>query len=513
MLLIMTDQHRADLSAAAGPYTVRVMPTLAALQDRGATFARAYTSYPACVPARVSLLTGRFPSAHQVRQNSTGDHASFAADLLDVLAAAGYETFFAGKPHMHRGPNDVDHFRGPYMHTSGPETTDEHRAFDAWLHDLDHGVSPVATPFPLAAQLPVRIVDDALADLAAARPDGPTDRPFFAWVSFPEPHNPYQVPEPYFSMFTDLADTHTRLAGPEVIGDLSWRYQWLHALVEEKRPGYDEGWRRYFASYLGMLRLIDDQIARLLAGLDAHLDQTIVVFLADHGDYVGEYGMQRKGAGLSDHLTRIPLVMAGRGIRAGVREELVSIVDVFPTIGGLLGLPMPDGVQGRDLSPLLRGAQGPASEFGSMLVELGYGGMAYGNDARPPLHFPYEGATFDELNTVTQSGNERMVRVGDLKLILDDAGGAWLYDLAADPAEVHNLADDPRYAPARADLTTWLARWLMRIGDDLPRGRYDPLVPDHNWRWADGPSPVTHHVLSRAPTDPTRPIDPPKEKP
>ncbi|HQE30437.1 MAG TPA: sulfatase-like hydrolase/transferase [Propionibacteriaceae bacterium] len=503
VLWVMTDQHRADLTAPDGPYTAQVMPTIAAMQARGATFERAYTSYPACVPARVSLLTGRFPSAHQVRQNSNAGHAFFAEDLLDVLKQQGYETFFAGKPHMHRKAADFDHYRGPYMHTDGPETTEEHRAFDRWLNDLDHGVSHESTPYPLEAQLPHRIVSDALDDLTAARPDGPTDRPFFALVSFPEPHNPYQVPEPYYSMFTDLADQHTRLAGPEAVDQLSWRYQWLRELVEQKRPDFDDEWRRYLANYLGMLRLIDDQVARLFEGLQGHLDDTIVVFLADHGDYVGEYGMQRKGAGLSDHLTRIPLVMAGPGVPAGSRTELVSIVDILPTMCGLLGLDLPAGVQGRDLSPLFRGTPAPDSEFGSMLVELGYGGVAYGSQARPELHFPYDGRTFDELNTVTQSGNERMVRRGDKKLIMDDRGETWLYDLATDPAEVTNLADDPAYATEKAELTALLARWLMRVGDDLPYGRYTTNVPPANWRWApqtrggDGAGPQTDQKSPR----------------
>jgi arylsulfatase A-like enzyme len=487
---IMTDQHRADLTvldAQDGP----VMPTLGRLAARGTVFGNAYTSYPACVPARVSLMTGRFASAHQVRQNSNAEYAYFGQDLLDVLTSAGYETFFSGKPHMHRGPGDFDHYRGPYMHTEGPEETQDHAAFDAWLNGLDHGVSPVATPFPLEAQLPYRIVDGALADLATARPEGPTETPFFCWVSFPEPHNPYQVPEPYYSMFTRTADAYERIAGPEAVERLSWRYRWLRHLVESKRPGFDQEWRRYLASYLGMLRLIDDQIARFLDGLGDHLDNTVVVFLADHGDYVGEYGLQRKGAGLSDHLTRIPLIVAGPGIPAGeLRDELVSIVDVLPTMCGLLGLAIPSGVQGRDLVPLLERSLEPGEEFDSVLVELGYGGVAYGEHARPELHFPYEGRTFDELNTVTQSGQERMVRTGDLKLVMDDVGRTWLYDLAADPGETDDLSTAPDRQADRSRLMTWLARWLMRVGDDLPIGRYTPLIPPHNWRWAPSGDPA-----------------------
>ncbi|QIK72031.1 sulfatase-like hydrolase/transferase [Propioniciclava coleopterorum] len=503
---VMTDQHRADLTWAAGE-AGPVMPTLRGLASRGSTFDRAYTSTPACVPARVSLLTGRFPSVHQVRQNSNETEARFAADLLDVLGAHGYETFFAGKPHMHRGPADFDHFRGPYMHTGGPATSPDQAAFDAWLDGLDHSVSPVATPFPLECQLPHRIVDDALADLRAARPAGPDDRPFFLWVSFPEPHNPYQVPEPYFSMFDDVARDHERRAGPEAIDELSWRYRWLRDLIESKRPGYDEDWRRYLATYLGMLRMVDDQIARLLAGLGAHLDDTLVFFLADHGDYVGEYGLQRKGAGLPEVLTRIPLIVAGPGVPEGERRtEMVSIVDVLPTVCGLAGLEPPRGSQGRDLTGLWAGRDA-GEEFATAYVELGYGGVAYGVDARPPLHFDYAGPTFDELNSVTQSGHERMLRLDDLKLVMDAEGRRWLYDLASDPGETRNLADDPAHRDALATLTWWLARWLMRVDDDLPAGRYTPRIPADNWRWApealDAEPPPSAAARTDRPTEPS----------
>jgi len=495
IVLIMTDQHRADFTAAAG-FGLDTMPFLDGLGQAGTTFTRAYTSYPACVPARVSLLTGRFPTAHRVRQNSMASHACFDADLIDVLRASGYALHFAGKPHMHRGPADFDTFAGPYWHTSGPEHGPADTDFDAWLDALDHGVAPEPTPFPLEQQLPYRIVSDALAAL----PEDDTDQPVFLWASFPEPHNPYQVPEPYFSMFAE-SDVPERLAGPEAVSRLTGRYRWLRTLAEEKRPEFDEEWRRYRASYCGMLRLIDDQIARLMAGVRKRLDDPVVIFVSDHGDYVGEYGMQRKGAGMPDFLMRIPMIMSGAGIAAQRRDELVSIVDLLPTLCGLAGADLPDGVQGRSLAPLLAGEPAPTEEFDSIYAELGYGGLSYRETDRPPLHFDYAGPTFDELNTVTQSGGERMVVHGAHKLIMCDDGSGQLFDLEADPAELTNLYDDPAHALRRGDLLQRLVRWMIRAADDLPAGVYQPKTARHNWRWAD-PAPVavtstTHEGVRR----------------
>lgn len=479
ILMIMTDQHRVGLTRRTG-CPVDTMPRLDALAERGAAFDVAYTSYPACVPARTSLLTGRFPTAHRVRQNSNAEHAYYEQDLLDVLRDRGYRLHFAGKPHMHPGPDAFDSYAGPYMHTFGPQHNDEHRAFDAWLDDLDHGVATEPTPFDLTAQLPYRITDDALAAIDRS----PADQPAFWWVSFPEPHNPYQVPEPYFDL-VDPAEVPDRLAGPEAIEGKGRSYRWLHRLVQEKRPGFDEQWRRYRANYLGMLRLIDDQIGRLLDHLGDRLDDTVVIFVSDHGDYVGDYGLQRKGAGMPDALMRIPFQFSGPGIQPGQqRSEPVSMVDLMPTVCELVGAEIPAGVQGRSLLPLLAGEPAPAGEFSSIIGELGYGGVPYGEDERPELHFDYQGRTFDELNSVTQSGGMRMIRRGDHKLIMDVDGTVELYDLEADPGELTDLSGDPEHRDIRDELTKALARWMIRVADDLPTGAYRPKTVPHNWRWA-----------------------------
>ncbi|TDE89609.1 sulfatase [Occultella glacieicola] len=477
IVLLMTDQQRAGFTAGeGGPDT---MPRLDRLLAGGARFPRAYTSSPVCVPARTSLLTGRFPSAHGVRQNSTAEFARYATDLLDLLRGAGYSLHFSGKPHMHRGPADFDTFNGPYLHDGGPGTDPVHVAFDAWLRELDHGVSAVPTPFGVRAQLPYRIVDGAVDALARTA----VEQPFLLWLSFPEPHNPYQVPEPYFSMFAE-AEVPERAVGPEVLDSLDWRYRWLRRLIEDKRPGYDAHWRRYRANYLGMLRLIDDQIGRLLDHLGDVCENTLFVFLADHGDFLGDYGLQRKGAGMSDALMRIPLAIRGPGIVPQRRDELVSMVDLLPTIAEWLDEPIPAGVQGRSLAPLLRGAPAPGGEFGSILGESGYGGVSYTEADRPPLHFPYDGPTFDELNSVTMSGEMRMLVAGDFKLVVDDTGADALFDLVNDPAETHDLSDDPAYGEIRADLHRRLVQWLLRAADDLPQGHYQPRHRPHNWRWA-----------------------------
>src|SRR5690606_28431835 len=123
------------------------------------------------------------------------------------------------------------------------------KRFDQWLLDLDHHVQPDPTPFPIETQLCHRIVSDAI-DIV----DRNGDRPFFLWLSLPEPHNPYQAPAPYFGMFPE-EDLPNRVAGPEAAIARGGHWRWLRDLQEGKRPGYDAGWRHARDVYCGMLRM------------------------------------------------------------------------------------------------------------------------------------------------------------------------------------------------------------------------------------------------------------------
>lgn len=478
IVVLMTDQHRAGFTAGAG-FELDTMPGLDALGAGGARFERGYTTAPACVPARTSLLTGRYPSAHRVRQNSNTRHVVRGDDLLDVLRCAGYSLHFSGKTHMYRRPEDFDSFHGPFMHTSAPPGTAADEAFREWLVDLDHGPSSEPTPFPLEQQYAHRIVDGAIEGLRGRN----TEQPFFGWLSFPEPHNPYQVPEPYFSMF-DPEALAERVAGPEAADGKGEAWRWLQRLVEEKRPGHDDQWRRYRATYCGMLRMVDDQVRRFLDHLDVEglLDDTVIFFLSDHGDYVGDYGLQRKGAGLPEALVRIPFVVRGPGVVPRANDtDHVSLADVLPTVCDIVGQPIPLGVQGRSMWPMLTGNAYSEADFASAYTERGFGGVPYASDERPQLHFDYEGTTYDELNTVTQSGSSAMVRAGRWKLVYDLTGEGELFDLENDPLELDNLWADPVHTEVRARMVELLLWWRLRVGDDLPQGQYTTKQADHGW--------------------------------
>lgn len=493
LVIVMADQLRADMRRGCG-YPLDTMPFLDQWARGGVDFRCACTSNPTCMPARVSMLTGRYCQSHRVRTNFNARDVLYTQDLLDVMRAQGYTTALVGKNHTHRREEDFD-FASPYGHvghTGERNDTLPQQALADFLCALKSRESMTPAPGSVKEQHPYRCVEDALRFMDGLK----ADQPFFAWISFPEPHPPYQVPEPYFDMFP--ADSLPRpVAGAETLPGKGERYEWTHR-TWQRIMGDEEEARlaRARSNYLGMLRLIDDQLRRLVEGMDQRglSERTLVLFLADHGDFAGEYGLTRKGPELSQALTRIPMIWRGPGVAATGAEEnaCVNMVDVLPTVCELLGVEAPVGCQGRSLLPLLRGDRVPPHEFDMTYAESGYGGLFWTDEDELALH--EEGATgnyttFDTLNTWTQCGQVRMVRKGHCTLQLDMMGNGYLYDLQEDPMEVNNLYHSPAHMALRCEMLEALGVAMLRAADPLPlpRARYRLKRHPRGW-WTE---PVT----------------------
>ena len=492
IIIVMTDQQRQDLRKSRG-YALDTMPFLDSWAAQGVDFGCAYTPNPTCMPARVSMFTGRYASCHQVRTNHNMRDARYTQDLLDVLKAQGYRTALCGKNHSHREPEAFDFHEtcGHLGYEGETNPTEQMKEFADFLCGTRHMESHVPSPHGVEVQHPYRNVSSALRFMD----ETPRDQPFFAWVSFAEPHNPYQVPEPYFDMFPPESLPPVT-AGTDCLADKGHRWPWLRD-VWEKVLGEDIENRilRARSNYHGMLRLIDDQFRRLIEGLEERglRENTLVIFLSDHGDYVGEYGLIRKGADLPEILCRIPMAMQGPGVKPqGLRSDVcVSLVDLLPTLCDMLGVEVPFGVQGKSILPLMQGRSDyPAGEYDVAYSESGFSGLYW--DERDGLTLQAEGAckdgyaTFDCLNTWTQCGQVRMVRKGDWKVQADMMGSVYLYNLASDPLEQHNLADDPQYAQVKADMLTELTAAILKAQDPLPvpHFRYRTKCHPRGW-WHD----------------------------
>lgn len=487
VVIIMTDQQRADICGREG-FPLQVTPFADSLAARNVWFDKAYTVMPASSPARCSMLTGRYPNATHVRTNHNINDVYYEKDMLQVMKEHGYKTALIGKNHSHLKRSDFDYYEGFFHWGRENKETRQDKDFARFLNGKARGQYLEATPFPAEVQNPVKIVDKALGWMRTHK-----DTPFFMWVSMPEPHNPYQVSEPYFSMFRPEKLPET-ITDRKDISSKGEKYEILAKLEDKACPDLTRDLPRLRGNYMGMLRLIDDQCKRLVDGFvkEGLYENTLFIILSDHGDYCGEYGLIRKGAGVPECLTRIPLICAGYGIKPhdGPMDAHVSIADIFPTVCTLIGVDIPKGVQGRSLWPMLSGQSYPKREFCSVMVQQGFGGEDFTLDE--PLTFEKDGALhsgriafFDELNTWTQSGMRRMVRKGDWKLVMDSYGNGELYNLKKDPSEINNLYGKKRYAGVQMEMMEELSIWEFRLQDPLPmpRNRYQFKRNEYNYHF------------------------------
>jgi len=488
IILVLADQRHYGLSKGTG-YPLDTSPTLDHLQRQGCGFRKNYCTSPICVPSRISMLTGRWPEAHRVRMNLAERDAFFEKDLYQVAKSRGYRTGLSGKNHTYLKATDLDFWK-EFDHNRGymaPDAAPGSKEFEAWLQSLHFNMATEPSPYSLETQLPYRIVSEAIRFI-----DESASTPFLLQVSFPDPHDPEQVPAPYWNMFPPEA-VPDRAVGPEALQKMGYRAQWEYRLQQDNFPETEKQWRRYVSNYLGALRMLDDQIKRLVEHVDRRglTQNTVLLFTSDHGDYLMNYGLGRKGVGLYEDLTHTPLIWWGYGIHPSSDAENVftSMADVMPTLCEAMGAEIPHGVQGRSLWPLLNGSGFPEQEFRSIYSGVGLGGLYYEAEDEIPTSVASNGnhdGGWDELNRVTQSGNQKMIRMGDWKLVYDMMGYGALYNLASDPLELKNLYGKQELTQIQEKLMSELAMWLIRTQDSLPtgpqNGHYQTKWPNrHNW--------------------------------
>ena len=460
ILLLLTDQERADLVAPDGlPVDT---PNIDRLREDGMWFDSAYTPTSICTSARASLLTGLYPHAHGLLNNSHEADA-IRTDLSpelptfgEHLAASGYTNTYLGKWHVSHNhtPGDYgfryfggsdyhhDNFEVAFEHyreSQGvrvPESDVEDRLYsEAGDGTLVAGTDPVA----VEASRPYFLAEVTINALERWVDD---DGPCFHRTDFLGPHHPYVVPEPYASMY-DPSEIEPWGNFAETFGGKPRVHeQYLHYRGVEN---FDwETWREAVANYFGFMTLIDDQIGRILDALDelGMADQTVVVHTSDHGDLTGSHRLFNKGPMMYDETYRIPLVVRWPGVvePASQSSEFVRLHDLMPTFLQWADCEVPDGLHARSIDPLLKGEvpdDWPASTYAQ-----------------------YHG---DEFGLYSQ----RMVRTDQYKFIYNGPDRNELYDLDADPHELQNLVDHPEYVDVRQEMAQQLTDWMDRVDDSL----------------------------------------------
>ena len=460
VLLVETDEQTARTLEVYGHGQCRT-PTLMRLAAEGTTFENAYTASPVCVPSRVAMYSGCYPHTTGC---TTNDHL-FRPELPNLLFPfrdAGYELALIGKNHCFPEKQLAlfDHvWACGHMGPRHPKRECTKRAYE-WLKERQIWTQcwgHAAVPFPAECSGTAETVGEAIRYLD----ERGSEAPFFLWCSIADPHTPIQAPEPYGALYD-----------PETVELPPWR----EGEMEDKPVRQQIDWcamcgdtvteevaRQTLAVYLGMNTYVDHEVGSLLDALDrlGLSENTLVVYTSDHGDYAAEHKMIRKSTAMYDCLWRVPLLMRLPGrIPAGVRQAgFVSLVDLMPTMLDLCGLESRALVDGRSFAAGVTGE--PFDWQDRIFGEMGQPGPTAGRD---DLEQVPEGPLTPDFRPKqklgSNSGHVAAVRTAGWKCVLDQTGERELYDLAADPWELCNLAGDPGHADRVERLSREIREWL-----------------------------------------------------
>jgi arylsulfatase A-like enzyme len=443
VLFIISDDLRTEL----GCYGSRLArtPNLDALAAAGVRFERAYCQFPLCNPSRSSLLTGRHPSTTGVLGNRTwfgAAHPEFVS-LPKHFKANGYATLRAGKV-FHGGIDDTEAW------TEGGER----RVFgDAPARAPPPQAQPEdAGDGPTRAQRSDRFVvldgdgqqdgDYKVAERTMELLRKYKDRPFFLASGFSKPHSPPAAPRRFYDLYDPARvplppDFAPRPTAPPGFPRLSVRARNADLFIG--RDATPEAAREMIRAYLASVSYMDSNVGRVLVELDrlGLRDDTIVVFWGDHGYQLGEKGKWSKAGSLFERGARVPLMIHAPKAKGNgsASPRVVESVDVYPTLVELCRLPVPGGLEGRSLAPLLAR---PRDEWNRPAFTV----------------WSEDGRTLTGVSVRTERWRYAEYDGG--------RGGAMLLDPEADPDELRNLADDPRLAAVRAELHALVQSYLAR---------------------------------------------------
>ena len=456
ILWICTDQQRYDTIGALGNAHV-VTPNLDRLAGEGVAFERAYCQSPICTPSRASFLTGMYPSSIRVTRNGNPDFPAFPPLISKTLADAGYTCGLIGKLHLtsafgrreKRADDGYSYWQ--YSHAprddwgAGHDYADWVRANGADLGELVKDPAGVPAELHQTTWCAEKTIEFIEANRA---------RPWLASVNIYDPHPPFNPPAEYRDQFdpsrvkppifqpSDLTqqaklaavDFQSQARDPAELDIKSpiLPQSPTRLLVEADTAGARDA-LSLIAAYYAMIKLIDDQVGRILAALDAsgQLDNTIVIFTSDHGETLGDHGLIQKGCRFYEGLVRVPLIWSWPGtFAADVRSPaLVELTDIAPTLLEVCGLSIPDFMTGRSLLPILLGEQSSARHRDFVRSEY-IDALDLPDGTVATMHFD-----------------------GRYKLVCyHNHGLGELYDLEQDPQELADLWDDPARQALKGEL-------------------------------------------------------------
>ena len=432
ILFIVADDHRHDAIGALGHPTVQT-PNLDRLVEDGTAYLQAHImgglSGAVCMPSRASILSG----ANVFRAGGQFEIAEELELLPETLQKHGYETYAVGKWH-----NDLASFNKSF--TGGSRIffggMSEHEAVPT------HAFDPSGQYPEAAAEIREQHSSELFSDAAIAFVESreAKDKPYFLYLAYTAPHDPRTAPERFHARYPaaqiqlppNYASEH-----PFETGEMDVRDEQLAAL-----PRRGDEVRQNIADYYAIISHLDEQIGRVLRTLAdrEQLENTLIVYTADHGLSVGQHGLLGK-QNMYDHSVRIPWILRGPDVPQGVRlEGLISQIDIYPTICDYLGIPRPETLEGRSHFPQ----------------------WASGNAGRD-----YVCAVFRNYQRMIKNGRWKLIRYYYDEETADGSDRLQLFDLVEDPWETVNLAQRADLREILLELAEALRAWQYEVGDPL----------------------------------------------
>ena len=445
ILIFMVDQLNGTLFPD-GPADWLHVPNIRALADRSTRFKNAYTASPLCAPGRAAFMSGQLPSATGVYDNAA-EFASSIPTYAHHLRRAGYHTCLSGKMHF-VGPDQLHGFEERLTTDIYPPDfgwTPDYRKpgerIEWWYHNMGSvtgsGVAEISNQMEYDDEVAYHATRKVY-DLGRRK----DDRPWCMTVSFTHPHDPYVARKKYWDLYNDCAHLE-----PEVPA-MDYNAQDAHS----KRIFDANDWRSFDISrddirrsrqaYFANISYLDDKIGEVMQALRGtrQEEDTIILFVSDHGDMLGERGLWFKMS-FYEGSARVPVMICAPQMQAGLVTDPVSNIDICPTVCDLAGVSM------EEVAPWTTG---------ETLVPLGQG-----KQRETPVAMEYAAeASYAPMVSLRQ---------GKWKFNRCTLDPDQLFDLEADPHELSNLADDPAHAATLADFDAQAkVRWdLARFDSDV----------------------------------------------
>ena len=461
ILWYCTDQQRFDTIGALGNPHVQT-PNLDALVGNGTAFTHAYCQSPICTPSRSSFMTGMYPSrAHNCR-NGNDDYADHPPLISKLIADAGYDCGLVGKFHLQGSgtrtePRLDDGYRfWKFSHAPRDDWSQGHDYAD-WVKEKGADLGELLTREENVA--PEFHQTTWTSDRAIEFISQDRDKPWFLTLNPYDPHPPFIPPKAYADRFD--ADTlpgpyfrESDLAQQEKLSNIDFQ-------TLAQRPETFDG-RQQQALYYAMIAQVDEQFARILQHLDetGQRQNTIVIFTSDHGESLGDHGLQFKGCRFYEGLVRVPLIFSWPGhFKSDLRSSaLVELTDLSATLLDCAGAEAPEHMHGRSLLPILNGTAPP--EQHRDFVRSEYFDALDGSFCAGP----------GEQSFATMYRDERYKLVVYHDHLLGE-----LYDMDNDPWEFDNLWDDEAHSGVKLALLNASFNASMVSSVDVGSRRSAPM--------------------------------------